>query len=249
MSATSSRRSYGPLDDGLDLERETVVDYDDRDLAAAPPAGARYVLPRVPLTDRAFFRETERDIARRVTAREALELHRNVKLKLVSRPGESPAAFAQRCDEAAQVAADAETAKLRDRLEARQDRLESALAQAQARVEELTFDERTRQADELAAGAGAVLGALFGGRRRTRSIAGSLGRTAKASQRRRTAEAKAAGVQHDLFEIEQEIADAVTEIDAKWRAVADEIDTVAIRPEAADVHVERLALVWVPRTP
>ena len=50
----------------------------------------------------------------------------------------------------------------------------------------------------------------------------------------------------DLLEIEQEIADEVEAIDAKWRAVADAIDTVAIRPEAADVHVERLALVWVP---
>ncbi len=40
---------YGPLDSGLDLDSETAVDYDDRDFAAAAPAGAVYVLPAEPL--------------------------------------------------------------------------------------------------------------------------------------------------------------------------------------------------------
>ena len=246
---------YGPLDAGLDLERETVVDFDDRDFAAPPPAAAVYVLPAARIGDGAFFRKAERDIRRRVIQRQALELRRNAKLKLISRPGESPEAFAQRADEAAQAAADAEAAKLRDRLAARQDRLEAALAQAQRRVEELTLDERSREANELAAGAGAVLGALFGGRRRTRSIAGALGgaasrrgAAARAEARRRSAEAKAADVSDDLLEIEQEILDEVAAIDAKWRAIAAAVDTVAIRPEAADVTVERLMLVWVPRS-
>ena len=52
-------------------------------------------------------------------------------------------------------------------------------------------------------------------------------------------------MQDDLQEIEQEILDEVQEIDAKWREAALAIDTVAIRAEAADVHVERLTLVWV----
>ena len=244
---------YGPLDEGLDLERETVVDFDDRDFGAAAPDPAHYALPAVPIDQAAFFRSAEKDIARRLVARQALELQRNAKLKLVSRPGETPAAFAARCDAAAQAAADAETAKIRDRLEAKQDRLEAALATAQRRVEELSMDERTRQTNELAAGAGAVLGALLGGRRRTRSLAGALGGAAsrrgqatRAAERRRTAETKAAQVSDDLVEIEQQILEEVAEIDARWRELAAATDTVAIRPEASDVAVERLTLVWVP---
>ena len=247
---------YGPLDEGLDLERETVVDFDDRDFGAAAPDGAGYVLPTAPIAEASFFRDAERAIARRLTARQTLELHRNAKLKLTSRPGETLEEFTQRCDLAAQGAADAEMAKIRDRLEARQDKLESALAQAQRRVEELSLDERTRQTNELAAGAGAILGALLGGRRRTRSIAGALGgaasrrgTAARAAERRRTAEAKAAQVQDDLQEIEQEILDEAREIDAKWREVAVAVDTVAIRPESTDVRVERLTLVWVLQQP
>jgi hypothetical protein len=234
---------YGPLDAGLDLERETVVDFDDRDFL--PSGTGDYVLPAVPLGERAFFRDAEKDVARRVTRRQALELHRNAKLKLVSRPGEPFEAFAARCDEAAQAAADAETAKLRDRLEARQDRLQAALAQAQRRVEELTLEERGREAAELAEGAGALLGALLGGRRRSRSIAGALNRRARSADRLRTAQAKVEDKYADLREIEHEIANDVEAIDARWRGIGDAIDTVAIRPEAADVHVERLALVWV----
>ena len=39
---------YGPLDGGLDLDAETVVDFDDRDFRPDAPAGATYVLPAAP---------------------------------------------------------------------------------------------------------------------------------------------------------------------------------------------------------
>ncbi len=171
---------------------------------------------------------------------------RNAKLKLLSRPGETADAFAVRCDLAAQEAADAETAKLRDRLETRQDRLERALETARRRVEDLTYEERTQQAEQLAAGAGALLGALMGGRRRTRSIAGALGRSSRTAAKRRVAEAKVADATDDLLEVEREIETAVLEIDAKWRAIGDAIEPAAIRAEASDVAVERLSLVWAP---
>ena len=137
-------------------------------LLRAPPAGAAYVLPQAPVGEAEFFASTAKDIQRHLVDRRPLELQRNRALKLVSRPGEAPDDFAKRCDAAAQERADAEAAKIRDRLEAKRDRLDKALAQAQRRVEELDTDTRTRQASELISGAGAVLGALFGGRRSTR---------------------------------------------------------------------------------
>ena len=151
------------------------------------------------------------------------------------------------------MAADVEAARIRDRLEARRDRLDASLAQAQRRVEELNVDERTRETNELVAGAGAVLGALLGGRRSTRSIAGAIGSAAsrrgmatRTAARRRSAEEKAARIGGDLEELEQEILDEVQEIDEKWRQVAEEVDSLTIRPESSDVRVERLALAWVP---
>ncbi len=244
---------YGPLDGGLDLARESQVDYDDRDFSTAPPDGAVFVLPQAPVAESKFFTQTAKDIQRHLVERRPLELQRNRALKLVSRPGESGDDFAQRCDTAAQERADAEAAKIRDRLEAKRDRLDKALAQAQRRVEELDTDTRTRQANELISGAGAVLGALFGGRRSARSMASAVGgaasrrgMTARTSERKQTAEEKVEATKDDLAELEQEILDEVAEIDERWQATAAEVDTLTIRLEATDVRVLETRLVWVP---
>ena len=244
---------YGPLDRGLDLESETHVDYDDRDFSTEAPAGAAYVLPQAPVSEQRFFTASAKDIQRRLVDRRPLELQRNRALKLASRPGESAEAFAARCDAAGEQQADAEAAKIRERLDAKRDRLEKALAQAQRRVEELDTDTRSRHATELIAGAGAVLGALLGGRRSARSITGAIGSaasrrgmSARATERRNTAQDRAEAATDDLAELEQEILDEVTEIDERWRMAAAEVDTLSIRLEATDVRVVETRLVWVP---
>jgi hypothetical protein len=244
---------YGPLDTGLDLASETQVDYDDRDFGTTPPAGAAFVLPQVPVAEGAFFTQAGKDIQRHLVNRRALELQRNRSLRLVSRPGESAEDFARRCDAAAQERADEEAAKIRDRLESKRDRLDKALAQAQRRVEELDTDTRTRQTTELIAGAGAVLGALLGGRRSARSMASAIGgaasrrgMTTRTTERRESAGERVAATKDDLAELEQEILDEVAEIDERWKAAAAEVDTLTIRLEATDVRVLETRLVWVP---
>ncbi|MBA2295388.1 MAG: DUF87 domain-containing protein [Actinobacteria bacterium] len=244
---------YGPLDTGLDLASETQVDYDDRDFASTPPAAAAYVLPSVAVAEATFFRSAEREIKRHLVDRRPLELQRNRTLKLVSRPDEGAEEFAARCDAAAQERADAEAAKIRDRLGAKEDRLEKALELAKRRVEELDTDKRSRQANELVAGAGAVLGALLGGRRSTRSITSAIGgaasrrgMTARTSERRETAAGKVETATDELAALEQELLDELAEIDERWQAVAVEVDALSIRLEATDVRVLETRLVWVP---
>jgi hypothetical protein len=244
---------YGPLDDGLDLDAETLVDFDDRDFSVEPAAPAAYVLPAAPVGDASFWRGLERDVRQRLVDGRPLDLLRCRPLRLVSRPGETEDAFGARCVEAAEAAADTEAAKIRDRLEARRDRLERALAEAERRVEQLDTDVRSRQAAEMVAGAGAVLGALLGGRRSVRSIgsavsgaAGRRGVSARTAARRESAEEKVSDRRDELAELEQEILDELAEIDERWRATAAEIERVAIRAEATDVHVLELGLVWVP---
>ncbi|MGH3040123.1 MAG: hypothetical protein ACRDLZ_12140, partial [Gaiellaceae bacterium] len=242
---------YGPLDDGLDLATERAVDYDDRDLVEAPPDGATYVLPGAKIGEASFFRDAERDVKRHLVDLRPLELLRNRELKLVSRPGETPEEFAERCDQAAQEAEDAEAAKIRDKLEAKQDKLEEALELARRRVAELDTDVRTRQTTDLVAGAGELLGALLGGRRSTRSITTALGRatsgtSARTAERRETARTKVQHAEDALAEVELEIAEELQEIDAEWTEKAAAIETVSIRAEATDVRVVDLRLVWVP---
>jgi hypothetical protein len=246
---------YGPLEDGLDLESETVVDYDDRDLAGNAPTGAVYVMPSAPIGRASFFKDADKGIRRRLVDNRPLEIFRNRTLKLASRPGESEEDFRKRCDEAAQAQADKETAKITARLKAKQDRLQSALELAQRRVEELDAETKSRATNELVAGAGAVLGALFGGRRSARSIGTAAsgassrrGVTARAEERRRTAQEKVAQKGDELETLEQELLDEVEQIDAAWREKAEAVERAAIRLESTDVRVAQLALVWVPTT-
>ena len=244
---------YGPLDEGLDLDSETPVDYDDRDVRAEPPANGGYVLPQAAVAEARFFRDATSQIERRLVENRTLEIQRNRPLKLYSRPGETPEQFAERCDQAAQAEADRETAKIRDRLEAKRDRLEAALETPRRRVEELDSSMQSHRTTELIAGAGSILGALLGGKRSTRSIASSVGSaasrrgvSARAEERKRTAEAKAQQKEEELADLEQELLDEIAEIDARWQETAADVETVSIRAEAADIRVAQLTLLWVP---
>jgi hypothetical protein len=247
---------YGPLAGELDLEDETRVDLDERDFEPDAPAGAAYVLPAAPIADEGFFRDARKAIQQRLVDVRTLQVFHNPALKLYSRPGETQAEFLARADEAAQARADAETALIRDRLEAKQGRLEAALETARRRAEELASEQKSRWTTEVIAGAGSVLGVLLGGRASTRTIARAgraaggaasrRGMSERAGERRRTAEDKIEATEEALAQLEQEILDELAEIDAKWDDAAGAIETVELRPETSDVRVTELSLVWVP---
>jgi hypothetical protein len=247
---------YGPLDAGLDFDDEAEVDFDDRDFRTEPLDGASYVLSSAPLDRASFFRDAARSIQRRVTDRQTLELFRCAGLDLYSRPGETREQFEARADEAAQAAADAEAAKIRDRLEAKRDRLDRALETARRKVEEAATEQSSRRSTELLSGVGSVIGVLLGGKANTRTIARAgralggaasrRGMTSRAGERKRTAEERVETAEADLEELEQELLDEVAEIDERWRAKADEVETVAIRLESTDVRVVETTLLWVP---
>ena len=247
---------YGPLEDGLDLDTEVAVDYDERDLVPTPPSGATFAEAPAEIQEESFQRKAATAIQQRTTDAQALTIFRNRELKLYSRPGETSEAFAARADAEAQTRADREAAKIRDRLEAKRDRLEASLETARRRADELATDEKTRTTTELLAGAGTILNVLLGGRGSARTIAragGAIGSaasrrgmTARTGERRRTAEEKAEATEQTLAELEQEIVDEVGEIDAEWTAKADAIEEVEIRLESSDVRVVELKLVWVP---
>lgn len=247
---------YGPLDEGLDLDSETPVDYDDRDLRTEPPGDGTYVLPSVPLEDESFFRDAARDIQRRLADTRTLELFRNRELELYSRPGETREQFVARADEAARAGADAQAAKIRDRLESKRDRLERALETARRRAEEADTEQSSRRSTELLSGLGSVVGVLLGGKADTRTIARAgralggaatrRGMTTRSAERKRSAEERVELAETDLTDLEQEILDEVSELDESWAQKAERIETVPIRLESSDVRVAGTALVWVP---
>ena len=178
-SSRSSRRSTGRSTRGLDLDSETVVDFDDRDFRPDAPAGATYVLPAAPIGEAKFFAQAGKDVQARLVANRALEIFRNKQLKLTSRPGETEEAFLAalrrgRPGEGRRGDGEAERAPRGEEGPARRTRSSSRSAGSRSSTRRRSRGRRTSSSP----GAGAVLGALFGGKRSARSITNAVGSVA-----------------------------------------------------------------------
>ncbi len=243
-----------PVSDTPDPEAARPVDYDARDFRSEAPSGARYVIPEAPVGSSAYWSGIKTRVRDHLVRSRSVEIFKNPHLKLYSRVGESREAFAKRCAAAAEKAQDEESAKLTGKFETRIERAKTQLAKAQDRVYELEADTKARRSQELIAGAGDLLSTFLGGRSRARSIATRLGRaasrrsmTSRTAQRMESAENRVEEKVDEVTGLEQELADAILEIDEKWQEREEAIETVQIGLEKTDVTVDQVALVWIPR--
>lgn len=242
-----------PLADPLDVSGAAVVDHDPRDLRTEPPAGASYLLPALDLSTAADVKAVQSRLVDHLLVARTLSVPANPELKLYGRPGETPEAFALRCEEAADAGADRATATMLQRYEARIDRARDAVAAARDRAEQAHAASESRRSDELVSGAGDLLGALFGGRRRARSIAGKVGSIARRRGRANEADHRVGAAvnrveekREALTELEADLADELATIAADWDAKAAAVEILEVPLERTDVKVAELVLVWVP---
>jgi hypothetical protein len=242
-----------PLDDQVDASRAVYADYDDRDLRTEAPNPCTYVLSKAPLKQKTFFTRVERDLTDHLVRSRTIELQANAALKLVARPGETAEAFAARCAAAADARGDEEVAKLRDKYAAQVTKLQNQITAAEDRADVLEEEKKGRRNEELLSTAGSILGGLLGGRRSRGGLLGKLGgaagkrsRSNTAGKRLDAAENKIEGLQQQLADLEGDLADDVTEIDAKWAKAAAEVTTTPVQLERSDVKITQLALVWMP---
>jgi hypothetical protein len=240
---------FHPLGERFDPAAAAAVDYDQRDFLPEAPQGATYLLPTAPLSEKAFFVEAGNDLKEHLARGRTVEVLRNRPLKLFSRVGEPPAQFAVRCDAAAQAAADAAAARIRDRFEGRMHTLRDQIEEARFRAGQAVVDEEGRRNEEVASGVGTLIGVLLGGRRSTRSlstVASKRSMTRKAQQRRAGAEARLTDKVQDLADLEDGLAVELAELDAAWAAKAAQVETVTVALEKGDITVDEVAVLWLP---
>jgi len=246
-----------PLGEQVDASRAIAADYDDRDLRVETPPSITYQLTKAPLKNRTFWTGVERDLVDFLVRSRSLELQVNKELKLYSRPGETADAFYQRCYQAADAKGDIATAALRDKYQAKVTSLQGQLQAAEGRADVLEAEQKGRRNDELFSTAGSILGDLFGGRksrggmlgsvfRKTGSAAGKRGRTAASGERLDAVENKIQLLHQQMEDLEGELFQEVTDIDAKWMTIAKNITTLPVALEKSDVKVTQLSLVWIP---
>lgn len=238
-----------PVDEVIDLGDVTQVDHDDRDFLDRAPDRKTFVLPSEKLHTKTFWSDLERSLETYLVANRPVEIFANEGLGIYSRVGESEQEFRQRCQEAAEDAADGEMKKLHDRFQSRIDRVKSEISKAEIRVRELEGEAAAKQQNELISGAGDLLGALLGGRKRSNPLGRAADRrasTTKAQARVNAAFDRLTDKQQALVELEDELADEIGSITNRYAGLAEEIDTIEVSLEKADIHVADLKLVWIP---
>jgi Helicase HerA, central domain len=246
-----------PLGEQVDVSTMVQVDYDDRDLRSDAPDGAVYLLTEAKVKNKTFWSGLETDIRDHLVRTMTVELPTNKALKLYGRPGEDPAEFEARCLKIADNKADEEIAKLRDKYETKARRLRDQIEAAEDRLEVLEEQSKSKRNSELLSTAGSVLGGLLGGRKSKGGLLGGLlgkagtaarrrGSTKAASERTEAQENKIERLTADVADLELDLAEDVTAIDAKWMDVAKDTETLTVGLEKSDVKVTQIALAWLP---
>ena len=239
---------FTPLEELFDADVAQAVDYDDRDLVPKAETGATYELTDAPINTKTYFSKANTAIKDYLYRERRVTVYRNVKLKLYARVGETEDEFLQRCDLAAQDMADTETAKLRDKYEAKLRKTQDKLEGAERRAEEIRVDIDGSRQSEMMDRAGALINILTG-KGSTRSVTGSSrSRAARRSkeQRLQTAEGKIGDISDEMLELDRDMRDELEEINDKWEEVGENIETIEVGLEKSDILVEDLALVWIP---
>ncbi len=238
-----------PLGAVLDGASVITVDHDERDFRGETPTGATFQIPSVKVDTAPFWTGLEKDLKAHLVANQAVSIYKNDGLKLYSRVGETEEEFVARVRESASQAADADIAKLKDKYEARIDRVKDQISTAESRVAELETTASSKKQEELLTGVGDLLGGLLGGKKTSTALNKAASRrtaTRTAESRAETAAQSASDKLSDLAELEAELEDDVVEIMNRYDGIAAEVDTMEIGLEATDVRIAEIKAVWIP---
>lgn len=238
-----------PLDGSLDAAEVKPVDHDDRDFRPAAPEGAKYRVPQVDLMAASFWKGINTGLKAHLVENRTVTVHRNPGLKLYSRVGESKEDFVARCESAAEDAADAAVAKLKEKYATRIDRVRDQLQTARTRMASAEQEYGASQQSEVISGAGDILGAILGGRKRSNPLGQAATRRAATQRAKAKATAEATKVSsktQELEELESDLATEVAEIVAENQGLAAQVEELEIPLEQSDIEVRDLKLVWIP---
>jgi len=244
------------VDDGpitLEWDGAERVEIDPATLERGPSNGAGFgSLPRAASSAKSYA-AWGKAFQKWVVTNEIIEVLRSPALKLTSQSGETERDFRIRLQLIAREGRDARIETLRGKyatkLSALQERIRRA-AQAVSREESQASQAKMDTAISLG---GALLGAVFGRGKIGVGTIGKVGTAARgmgrAAQQRgdvtRATESVAA-LQAQYGELESKLQGEIEALGASYDAQREELERIAIKSKSGDVHVQLVALAWVP---
>lgn len=201
-----------------------------------------------PLSDPKLLKALEADFTEWAFRTSQVTVRANDTLKVYAGPEVSPADFRALCAEAARNGRDAELKKNSDQYDRKLVTLKEKLTREQRELEQDEDELSSRKMEELGTHAETIF-SLFGKRRSSRRISGSL------SKRRMTSQAKAdvteskeviAGLTKQINDLETEKTTALQEVNDRWAELVNQVSEIPVSPLKKDVLVSLFGIAWLP---
>ena len=182
----------------------------------------------------------------------ALELPSCPSLKLTATAGMSEGEFRSRVALALREKRDAAVEALRKKYASRLGALEDRERRALQKVEKEKAQASDKTLSTALSVGGSLLGALFGGGRRSSAIskatsaARSVSRAGKERADVAHAEADVTALREQIEALNAELEAEVARLESEFDPGSVAIDTATVKPRKADIAVDDMALVWVP---
>lgn len=190
-----------------------------------------------------------------LVANEQVTLFKSAALKLTSEPGESERDFRIRLQVHAHELRDEKIAALRAKYSSKLATAVEKVRKAEQAVQREQQQASQAKMDTAISVGGAILGAIFG---RGKVGVGTLGKVATASRGAGRAVQQAGDVtraaesleaaRQQYADLEARLQEEVDALGAAYDAQQESLETTVVKAKAADVHIQLVALCWVPRT-
>lgn len=223
-----------------DLEREPLEGSSFGDL---PPAAARA----------ASYGKWSRDFAAFLARSLTVDLLFSPGFKRYAEPGEAEREFRARLQQEAREGRDAAVEGLRDTYARKASALQERLRNAQQAVEREAEQAREAKMQTAVSVGATLLGAFLGRKKlstgtigRATTAARGVGRSARQAQDVGRAREDAAALQAQLEALEAELEREAEALTSSLDPLAEELQTVSIRPKKTNIEVRLVVLAWAP---
>ncbi len=244
------------MDDGpitLEWDNADRIDLDPSALQRGPSNGTAYgALPKA-ATNAKSYPAWSKAFQKWIVTNESVSLLRSAAFKQTSNPGESERDFRIRLQLMAREARDNQIETLRGKYATKLASLQERLRRAEQAVQREQAQASQAKMDTAISVGGAILGAIFGRGKISAGAIGKVGTAARGAGRAAQQQGDVTRANESVQALQAQYADleAALQLDidalgATYDAQQDALEAIPIKVKSGDVHVQLVALVWVP---
>jgi len=243
--------SDGPVT--VDWDAAPVCELSEEDLERSPVEGAVFAPIPAEAGKPRSYDGWKKQLADTLYRTRRVDLLRSAAFKMVSAPGESDRDFRLRVEQRAREERDAAVERLREKFAPKFTTLEERLRRAKQQVEVQKEQAKSAKYSSAISFGTAILGAILGKKKVSTGTIGRAGTAARGASRAskeasdvERAEETVAAVEKQIAELQAKVNEEIAEITDARLAMAEELDSVSLKPKKTQVAVRAVVLAWGP---